>query len=251
MNKKLDPNNWKALILSADLCSIRLNNQDETVWVHSAYSQPPGSYSIEASQYNNPIELLYKLFSDYPNHQHITVGDLNLHHPLWAGIHAAAAHTAADRLIEVIIEAGSAQLLTPLGLITYPTTLGGITIDLAFATKAMANRLLECKIASELDFSSDHQPVSVRFQAQVLEAQPRPSKCWKKADLKLAIKLIANLDSSRAIRSIEELKAYARYLSSFLAEVMSSSVPLRRASSYANLWWSSQISCAVSNARKA
>jgi hypothetical protein len=251
VNKKLDPNHWEALISSPDLCSIRLSNQDEIIWVHSAYSQPPGSYSIEASQYNNPLELLYQLFSDYPDHQHITVGDFNLHHPLWAGIHAPAAHTAADRLIEVAIEAGSAQLLTPLGLITYPTALGGTTIDLAFATEAMANRLLECRTAPELDFSSDHQPISVRFQAQVLEAQSRLSRCWKRADLELATRLIANLDSSRAIRSIAELEAYARYLSSFVAEVMSSSVPLRRASSYANPWWSTQISCAVSDARKA
>ena len=68
VNKKLDPNHWEALISSPDLCSIRLNNQDEIIWVHSAYSQPPGSYSIKASQYNNPLELLYQLFSDYPDH---------------------------------------------------------------------------------------------------------------------------------------------------------------------------------------
>jgi hypothetical protein len=56
-------------------------------------------------------------------------------------------------------------------LITFPTALGGTTIDLAFATEEISNRLLECRIASELDFSSDHQPVSVRFEAQVLETQ--------------------------------------------------------------------------------
>ena len=196
MNKKLDLNCWEDLISSPDLCSIRLQNQDETIWVHSVYSQPPGSYNIEASQYNNPFELLNQLFSDHPGYQHVTVGDFNLHHPLWAGIHAPAAHTAADRLIEVMIEAGSAQLLTPPGLITYPTALGGTTIDLAFATETIVNRLLECKIDSELDYSSDHQPVSVKFQAQVLEAQARPSRCWKNADLELASRLAANLDTS-------------------------------------------------------
>jgi hypothetical protein len=94
-----------------------------------------------------------------------------------------------------VIEAGSAQLLTPLGLITYPTALGSTTIDLAFAIKAMANRLLEYRTAPELDFSSNHQLVSVRFQAQVLEAQSRLSRYWKRADLELATRLIANLDS--------------------------------------------------------
>ena len=38
-----------------------------------------------------------------------------------------------------MIKAGLAQLLTLLGLITYPTTLGGTTIDLAFAIDIIAN----------------------------------------------------------------------------------------------------------------
>jgi exonuclease III len=55
-----------------------------------------------------------------------------------------------------MIEESTAQLLTPLRLITFPTTQGGTTIDLAFATEEILNRLLECRIAPELDFSSDH-----------------------------------------------------------------------------------------------
>jgi hypothetical protein len=251
INKKLDPNHWETLVSSLDLCSIRLSYGNDTTWVHSAYSQPPCSYSIEASQYNNPLELLSQLYQDYPDHQHITVGDFNLHHPLWTSIQTPTAHTAADRLVEITIEAGACQLLTPPGLITYPTTLGGTTIDLAFATEAVANRLLECQVAPELDFSSDHQPVSVCFQAPVITTQARPIRCWKKADLELAGRLAVSLDSSRPIRSTTELEAYAQYVSSFLVEVMSAAVPLRRASSFANPWWSSQIASAVSEAKRA
>jgi hypothetical protein len=66
------------------------------------------------------------------------------------------AHTAADRLIEVMIEESTAQLLTSLGLIIFLTTLGGTTIDLAFVTEEILNRLLKCRIVLKLDFSSDH-----------------------------------------------------------------------------------------------
>jgi hypothetical protein len=55
-----------------------------------------------------------------------------------------------------MIEESTAQLLTSLGLITFLTALGGTTIDLAFATEKIANRLLKCRIASELDFSFDY-----------------------------------------------------------------------------------------------
>jgi hypothetical protein len=55
-----------------------------------------------------------------------------------------------------MIKKSTAQLLTPLRLITFLTALGGTTIDLAFATKKIANRLLEYRIASKLNFSSDY-----------------------------------------------------------------------------------------------
>jgi hypothetical protein len=55
-----------------------------------------------------------------------------------------------------MIKESIAQLLTPPGLITFLTALGGTTIDLAFVTKKIANRLLECRIALKLDFSFDY-----------------------------------------------------------------------------------------------
>jgi hypothetical protein len=55
-----------------------------------------------------------------------------------------------------MIKESTAQLLTPPGLITFPTTLGSTTIDLAFATEEISNRLLKCRIALKLDFSSDY-----------------------------------------------------------------------------------------------
>ncbi|KAM3067110.1 hypothetical protein ACMFMG_011666 [Clarireedia jacksonii] len=91
---------------------------------------------------------------------------------------------------------GAAQLITPQELITYPTTLGGITIDLAFATN---ERLLECQVAPDLDFSSDHLPISIAFQALVPTSEARPSRCWKKADWELASYLAEQLDTTGEI----------------------------------------------------
>jgi hypothetical protein len=82
----------------------------------------------------------------------------------------------------------------------------------------------------------------------MLKTQNKPSRCWKKADLELARELVTGLDYYRTIRLEEELEAYACYLSSFLARVMSASVPLRRASTYANLWWNPQVAGAVREA---
>jgi hypothetical protein len=107
VNRRLDSNKWNTTITGPDLCSIRLKSEDETVWVHSIYCQPPGSYNIEASQYDNPLEAIHNLLLSHPEDQYISVGDFNLHYPFWAGVRAPAAYTAADRLIEVMIDSGS------------------------------------------------------------------------------------------------------------------------------------------------
>jgi hypothetical protein len=59
---------------------------------------------------------------------------------------------------------------------------------------------------------------------------------------------VAGLDYFRTIGSVAELEAYACYLLSSLARVMSASVLLQRVSNYANLWWNSQVAGAVREA---
>jgi hypothetical protein len=69
----------------------------------------------------------------------------------------------------------------------------------------------------------------------MLKAQNKPNKCWKNTDLELAKELTADLNYFKIIRLEEELKAYANYLLSFLARVISVLVLLRKAFNYANL----------------
>jgi hypothetical protein len=69
----------------------------------------------------------------------------------------------------------------------------------------------------------------------MLKALNKLSKCWKNADLKLAKELVAGLDYSRIIKSVKKLEAYAYYLLSFLAKVISALVLLRRVFNYTNL----------------
>jgi hypothetical protein len=59
----------------------------------------------------------------------------------------------------------------------------------------------------------------------MLKVQNKLSRCWKNADLKLVKELVISLNYFRIIRLVTEL-AYACYLSSFLARVISVLVSL-------------------------
>jgi hypothetical protein len=59
----------------------------------------------------------------------------------------------------------------------------------------------------------------------MLKVQNKLSRCWKNADLKLVKELVISLNYFMIIRLVTEL-AYACYLSSFLARVISVLVSL-------------------------
>ena len=111
---------WNARVTSRDLCSVRLESQRGPIWIHGAYSQSPGSFSIQASEYPNPFHQLGELLEEYGTDQHIVVGDFNVHHPAWSGIRLPVAHAAAAALSQELLGIGC-TVLTPPGLETYPT----------------------------------------------------------------------------------------------------------------------------------
>jgi exonuclease III len=251
INKKLDINQWEARFTNKDLSSVRLQCENKTIWVHSIYSQPPGSYSAQARDYDNPLENLATLLEEEGACHHLIVGDLNLHHPVWSGARIPAAHTAAERLIEITHEQGGCQLLTPPGTITFPTSHGGTTIDLAFASEELVNSMLECRVIPELDHGSDHLPLILRFGITPPVANAKPRRCWKNIDLDRARACVADLDFARPINSTTEIEQYARYLSEHISYALDQSVPWKRASVYANPWWNSRVAKAVDEARVA
>jgi hypothetical protein len=69
--------------------------------------------------------------------------------------------------------------------------------------------------------------------------------------LELAGRLAEQLDTTREIRIETEIEAYASYLSDQIARILEETVPLRRPSRYAQLWWNPQVAAAVQEAKRA
>ena len=68
------------------------------------------------------------------------------------------------------------SLLTSQELKTFSISREGTTINLAFITEGLAQNLIACDIETELNHSSNHQSVLIRFQFCLSEApvsQPR------------------------------------------------------------------------------
>jgi hypothetical protein len=75
-------------------------------------------------------------------------------------------HDASADLIRAVNRA-HLQLLSPVGQITWARGLSRSTLDLAFGSPMVLNRLTKCQVNTDLDHRSDHLPVGI---ALALEA---------------------------------------------------------------------------------
>ena len=102
--------------------------------------------------------------------EHDAVGDLNLHHPAWGGIHISVTDRNLEDLLSVVEEYGL-QLLLKKGSITYEEARHQSTIDLVFAIPFIAESLISCKVSQDNEYGSDHYPIIMRFNLQTIQRE--------------------------------------------------------------------------------
>ena len=61
------------------------------------------------------------------------------------------------------VEVYGLKLILPPGLVTWEARGAISIIDLVFITTPLLNRLIEYRVAEELDFGSDYYPISTRL----------------------------------------------------------------------------------------
>jgi hypothetical protein len=89
-----------------------------------------------------------------------------------------------------------AELALPRGTITREAQRGNnlekLTIDLVFATETLQNQIIHCRVAEELEQSSDHLPIATTFQLSnaVKTQEINPRRAWKKLDEKLFLETL-------------------------------------------------------------
>jgi hypothetical protein len=247
INKSLDINSWDIDYSGPDVCSLRLQLPDIVLWIHNFYNQSPGSHST--TDYPSSLTLLPDLLAR--EGEHLVLGDFNLHHPLWSGPRNPAAHKAAEPVVETLLAEGM-ELATPRGTITWEARGLSSTIDLAFTSQLLTQRLVECTINKDLDHSSDHFPISLQFELSIARTQPQPTRAWKKTDFDLvALTTTRELLPPGELSTPQQIDTYSDYLIDFTQRLVDLAVPWAKPSSFSVPWWTSEVAQAVKADREA
>jgi endonuclease/exonuclease/phosphatase family metal-dependent hydrolase len=109
------------------------------------------------------------------------IGDFNLYHPMWCGVQNPTFHQAAEPLAQ-IMSLHELTLATPKGAVIWEARGATSTIDLAFFSEGLYDRLATCAVRPDIDFGSDHYPVAIELELDSVRIDPPPRCCWKRMD---------------------------------------------------------------------
>lgn len=241
VNRGTHPKSWQHRVISRDYHLVRLQywrggigGEARAITIHNIYNEPGGKEALP---------LLHRTLRELREDQedHIVLGDMNLHHPLWGGAHVAA-EAAADQLIS-IMDDFNLELLTPQGLVTWQRAKSETTIDLTFASRSLCERTVETERgkpilitrADNIENSSDHYPIRTLIDIQTAANKPPKRRNFKKTDpQKLQSFVQENLGPIRKLQGAAHIEYATDHLVEVIQRAIQISTPWATPSQYAN-----------------
>lgn len=176
INKRIDPGTWSISHVSRDIISMTICSPNTGKQLHIV------NVFNEVGT-NTLATLADTLVTLDPNNDMIVLGDFNLHHPLWSTTHRRANEGPSAQPLLSIIEDAQLEPLTVPGTPTHRWKDGESTIDLTFATKEIASRMVHCRIDKRLDCDSDHLPIDLSTNWWWQPAAPARKRVWTKTNV--------------------------------------------------------------------
>jgi hypothetical protein len=201
---------------------------------------------------NTALELLLQsdvLFKSYC----IITGDFNLHDPLWGGEDDSTSR-ASERLIEAMNHF-QFNLMNPSGEPTFERGEQTSTIDLTWISAPASVWIRDWRIHHHLDFSSDHLPITFRFEDTDLETPNEADDqkfVFKKDDKKEWVSLLArklNFADTRRheICTPERLDHLINTLTKAMTETSTEICLSKKPPPQSHLWFTKEVKTALTN----
>ena len=252
VNKRLDLASWTVTTHSPDLQTLTIQYEDgdrsKTIHVHNVYNPSPISYS---SREQGTLATLRKVLDSSESHcNHMVLGDLNLHHPLWSGSERLTQHNASDYLIDLAHNA-NLELVTVQGSPTWRARGTQSTIDLTFMSQSLVSSLIRCEVRQSISQASDHMPIETTLRLQTLRQDTTRRRCWKKLDTDRINDFLKEKVPNTSLNTHLQVDTRVREITEAIQEAIDHSVPWARPSTQAKDFWSQDCDAIVREAKSA
>ncbi|KAJ5111870.1 reverse transcriptase [Penicillium alfredii] len=245
VSRNLDPATWSCRLISQDyqLLKLRMAGRDRDwrdLFIHNIYNRP-GS---------NTLEQLRQELSRHPHGEHVVLGDMNAHHPRWGGA-GTNADPEAIQLIDIINKWGL-DLLTEEGRPTWTRNEQSSVIDLTLATPRLANRLIQCQRADDIEHASDHFPIRTVLDLETSTVTQQKRRNWKATD---DAKLFQRIERSLQAEDLsqagpQQIEEKCQELMQNIQLAVEDSTPWARPSEWSNPDFDEECKAAVKEVRR-
>ncbi|KAJ5547537.1 reverse transcriptase [Penicillium frequentans] len=235
VNKKIDPKTWSVKHHSRDLSTLTVRTALGAMDIHNVYvpskvGVAPADRARVSAAIRESLTVLRAALHRGRLGRQVVIGDFNLHHPLWSTCRQARLQDAdADELIGISGDHGL-ELLTERGMVTYDGNVFGhdveSTIDLTWASTALAERMVRCDAQRRWLFAADHLPVLTELDLRWDAAPVRELKKWKEADWDTWGTSIAQTAWPKSINTQPDVDAAVQYFLDALNDASQGTVPI-------------------------
>jgi hypothetical protein len=152
------------------------------------------------------------------------------------------------------------ELALPPGTITREARKGETTeettIDLVWMSSKLLEGMVQCRVARELEQSSDHLPIVtwIEIEDAIETHAKRERRAWKKTNWEKFDKALEeglNPLRQSQIDTKDQIYQYVDSATQAINEAIASSTPWAKTTEFSKTWWTSECRKAVNDARKA
>jgi hypothetical protein len=249
INTKLNVNNWSIDFVSSDMCTLKLNlNDQRIVNIHNVYNVSSVFYA------SNALLLIMKTTQNrfIIDEEHVLLKDFNLHHSLWNDSIRSTQHTAIDQLIDLLVNKHMNLCLSQ-KIVTWKAKNSRSIIDLIFMIERLQASITHCESRRDLNQSSNHISIFTIFTLKIEQTSVRERRTWKKIDNERLTSCLRAFVASAFFNNVNDIETFVKEIQLSVQSIIQEAIFMIKESKRAQFFWNfkcSEIVATITKKRK-
>jgi hypothetical protein len=246
VNTKLNVNNWSIDFVSSNMCTLKLNlNDQRIVNLHNVYNVSSMFYA------SNVLLLIIETTQNrfVIDEEHVLLKNFNLHHFLWSDSTRSTQHTAIDQLIDLLVNKHMNLCLSQ-KIVTWKARNSRSIIDLIFMIERLQESITHCESRDDLNQSSNHISIFTILTLKIEQTFVKERRTWKKIDSERLTSCLRAFVVSASFNNVKNIETFVKEIQLSVQSIIQEAIFMIRESKRAQFFWSSKCSEVVTTIKK-
>jgi hypothetical protein len=246
VNTKLNVNNWSIDFVSLNMCTLKLNLNDQCIVnIHNVYNVFSMFYASDASLLI--IETTQNRF--VIDEEHVFLKNFNLHHSLWSDSIRSTQHTAIDQLIDLLVNKHMNLCLSQ-KIVIWKAKNSRNIINLIFMIERLQASITHCESRRDLSQSSNYISIFTIFTLKIERTFVKKRKAWKKIDNEKLTFCLRTFVVSTFFNNVNDIETFVKEIQFSVQSIIQEAIFMIKKSKRVQFFWNFKCSEIVTTIKK-